>query len=135
MIAPTKELRDLARRLVALERSRLHRDDPRARAAARVLERLRHALTRFSGPTGFTVLLRRALSLARVEVPELEGVNVGASGDLEGLEALEHVAGDDSEAAVAVISHVLWLLVTFIGDPLVLRLVRDAWPEDSLDIY
>jgi hypothetical protein len=135
MIAPTKELRDLASRLLALERSRLHPHDARVRAAARVLERLRHALTRFSGPNGFTVLLRRALSLARVEVPELEAVNVGANGEIEGLEALEHVLGDDSEGAVAIISHVLWLLVTFIGDPLVLRLVRDAWPEDSLDIY
>ncbi len=37
------------------------------------------------------------------------------------------------EAAVAITAHLLGLLVTFIGEPLTLRLVREAWPDASLD--
>ena len=38
-----------------------------------------------------------------------------------------------AEAAVAITAHLLGLLVTFIGEPLTLRLVREAWPDASLD--
>jgi hypothetical protein len=53
---------------------------------------------------------------------------------MEGLEAL---ASEDAEAGVeagaAITGHLLGLLVTFIGEPITLRLVRDAWPDASLD--
>ncbi|HVK09314.1 MAG TPA: hypothetical protein VM597_11100, partial [Gemmataceae bacterium] len=40
-------------------------------------------------------------------------------------------AGAGSEGGVEVVAHLLGLLVTFIGEPLTLRLVRDAWPDVS----
>jgi hypothetical protein len=53
---------------------------------------------------------------------------------LEGLEAL--AASDPAvgiEAAVAITAHLLGLLVTLIGEPLTVRLVRDAWPDTAWD--
>lgn len=102
--------------------------------AVRVCEKLRISLTRFAGADGFTSLLRRALALARSEVPVLHGMQVKADGSLEGLEEL--VADHSSrgvEAAAAITTHLLGLLVTFIGEPLTLRLVREAWPDAALD--
>jgi hypothetical protein len=50
--------------------------------------------------------------------------------DLELLAADASEAG--TEAAVAIIAYLLELLVTFIGKPLTVRLVRDAWPAAEL---
>ena len=96
----------------------------------RVCEKLRISLTRFVGADGFTALLRRALALARADVPSLQTVKVTADGRLEGLE--EFAADSENagvEAATAITAHLLGLLVTFIGEPLTLRLVREAWPD------
>jgi hypothetical protein len=35
------------------------------------------------------------------------------------------------DAAVAITAQLLGLLVTFIGEPLTVRLVREAWPDAS----
>lgn len=51
---------------------------------------------------------------------------MAADGSFEGLEQ-----GSD-DAVLAVIAQFLGLLVTFVGEPLTLRLVRDAWPEASV---
>jgi hypothetical protein len=101
-------------------------------AAVRVCERLRTALGKLAGPEGTAALLRRALALARLEVPALETVNVTTDGRLQGL---EKVADGDhgEEAASEIIAHLLHLLDTFIGRSLTLRLVRNAWPDVSFD--
>ena len=105
-----------------------------AHEATRVCDKLRIALTRFAGSDGFMSLARRALALASADFPSLETVKLKPDGSLEGLEALAVDATNGGpEAAVAVIAHLLGLLVTFIGEPLTLRLVRDAWPNGSLN--
>ena len=72
--------------------------------------------------------------LARAEVPALQAVQLQPDGSLEGLDALAADASNGgTEAAVAITAHLLGLLVTFIGEPLTLRLVREAWPDASLD--
>lgn len=113
--------------------------EPHQHEAVRVCEKLRLSLTRFAGADGFASLLRRALTLARREVPELGGVQINPDGSLAGLEQLaagEWKPGSDwhgeAEAAVAITAHLLGLLVTFIGEPLTLRLVHDAWPDTPL---
>lgn len=99
--------------------------------AVRVSDKLRVSLARFAGPDGFTSLARRALALARAELPVLKTVTVSAEGALEGLDAF---AGDDgTEAAVAIVAQLLGLLVAFVGEPLTLRLVRNAWPDVPLN--
>ena len=60
--------------------------------AVRVFEKLRISLTRFAGADGFTALLRRALVLARSDVPSLQSVKVTADGRLEGFEEISAAA-------------------------------------------
>lgn len=120
-------MRALAHRLLALEGRPQSATDEPADEAVRVFGRLRIALARFAGPDGFISLLRRALALARVNDPALQQVSVNADGSLAGLEQLS------GEAAIAIITQLLGLLVTFVGESLTLRLVRDAWPDASLD--
>ena len=88
---------------------------------------MRISLTQFVGLDGFTALQRRALALARADVPSLQTVRVASDGRLEGLEKVD----EHREAATAIISQFLGLLVTFIGEPLALRLTRHAFPDES----
>ena len=131
-------MRDLAQQLLAVEAASqsvsLTHAPVAVAVAVAVCEKLRISLTRFAGADGFNSLMRRALALARVEVPALHAIQVKPDGSLEGLEKL---AADPSnggvEAAVAVTANLLGLLVTFVGKPIMLKLVREAWPESSLD--
>lgn len=126
-------MRDLAKRLLAANHAA---SDPHVHEAVLVSEKLRVPLTRFAGTDGFASLLRRALALARAEVPTLQDARVSADGRLEGLEAPASTAGagaGGSEAAVALTAQLLGLLVTFIGQPFTLRMVREAWPDAALD--
>jgi hypothetical protein len=133
MDTPSPSTRDLARRLLAASKTA---SNPHVPEAVVVIEKLRSSLTKFAGFEGFASLLRRALRLASADVPSLKSVKVASDGRLEGFEQIvadrgTGAAGD--AAAVAVIAHLLWLLVTFIGEPLTLTLVREAWSHNSLD--
>lgn len=120
-------MRALAQQLMILEgRPQGEADDP-TDVAVRVFERLRVALARFAGSDGFTSLVQRALALARADEPSLRQLSVRADGSLEGL---EQVSGN---AVLALIAQFLGLLVTFVGEPLTLRFVSEAWPDASLD--
>ncbi len=67
----------------------------------------------------------------------MQHITVNPDGSLEGFEDLEADATNSGEGgtdeAATIIVHLLGLLVTFIGEPLTLQLVRDAWPDVSLD--
>ena len=136
MDTPSPSIRDLARRLLAAEAASQSAAEPRAHEAVRVFEKLRVSLTRFAGTDGFTALLRRALALARAEVPALHSITEKADGSLAGLEEVAAEAGHSGvgggNAAVPITAHLLGLLVTFIGEPLTVRLVREAWPDAAL---
>ena len=126
-------MRDLARRLLAASQTA---SGSHVHEAVAVIEKLRITLTKFAGSEGFASLLRRALVLASAEVPSLQSVKVGADGRLEGFEQIvadKGAGGAGDEAAVAITAHLLGLLVTFIGEPLTLRLERAAWPDTVLD--
>ena len=129
MDTPSASVRKLAQRLLALEAASKG-DGAHAHGAVLVCQKLRRSLTRFAGADGFTSLLRRSLALARAEVPLLDDVTLTPDGCLEGIEQLDANAPNGStEASVAITAHLLGLLVTFVGEPLMLRLVRDAWPD------
>ncbi len=133
MDTPSSLMRELSLRLLAASQTA---SEQHVHEAAMVSEKLRIPLTKFAGAEGFASLLRRALVLAGAEVPSLQSIKVGAEGRLEGFEQLPADTGTAAggrEAAVAITSHLLGLLGTFIGEPLTLRLVREAWPETSLD--
>jgi hypothetical protein len=124
----------LAQRLLALEASNPTTMDADKHEAVRVCEKLRASLTLFAGVDGFTALLRRALALTRSDVPGLQSVRVTTDGRLEDIEdAIANAETVGTEAALTITAHLLGLLATFIGESLTLRLVRQAWPDASLD--
>jgi hypothetical protein len=75
------------------------------------------------------------LTLAKVDVPLLNMVQVGADGSLEGFDAIEQSQEPEAarRAGVGLVAHLLELLVTFIGEPLTLRLVADKWPDVAVE--
>lgn len=133
MAKPSSLIRELSQRLLVASQTAA---EPHIHEAAVVSEKLRIPLTKFAGAEGFASLLRRALVLASAEMPSLQSIKVGAEGRLEGFEQLiaeTDSAAGRSEAALAITSHLLGLLSTFIGEPLTLKLVREAWADTSLD--
>ena len=133
MSTPSASIRDWARQLLAVETAAQSASEAQAQEAVRVSEKLRISMTRFIGADGFTALLRRALALARADVPSLQNVKVTADGRLEGMKELAADARTGVEAATAVTEHLLELLVIFIDEPLTIRLMREAWPDASLE--
>src|SRR5438876_7560228 len=89
MDMPSSSIRDLARRLLAVEAATPPDSAIAAREggheAVRVCEKLRISLTRFAGADGFASLLRRTLALARVEVPSLNRITVKPDCSMDGL--------------------------------------------------
>ena len=131
-------MQGLARRLLAAASSEppLNVAEPCAPESLRVVEKLRVSLATLVGAGGFASLLGRALVLANRDVPSLQSVKIGADGRLEGFEELATDTGAgalEGEAAVAITTHLLELLVTFIGESLTLWVVRETWPDASLD--
>ena len=125
-------MRDLARRLVAIEAANQSAGE-KLHEAVRVCDKLRISLSRFAGTDGFTSLLGRALAMARAEVPSQQNVNHKPDSSPEGLGILTVDPTNAPDVAVVIAAHLLGLLETFIGNPLTLRLVREAWPDASLD--
>jgi len=99
------------------------------------VEKLRTPLTMLMGKRGYRALLGRALALASREVSWLAGVWVKADGSLEivadskARRDLEQIA----KGRVALLSQLMALLVTFIGERLTLRLLHEVWPRISCD--
>jgi hypothetical protein len=131
MDSPPTSIRAWAQRLVAVEASNRSASDTDSPEVLHIFEKLRSALTQFVGADGFTALMRRALALARREVPPLETANVTSDGRLEGIDEHATNAMNHTEAATVITAHLLALLVTFVGEPLTLRLMCDVWPDES----
>ncbi len=128
MDSPSPSTRVLAQRLLAVS---LTVSDSQVHEAVLVSDKLRTTLTRFAGMDGFISLQRRALALACLEDPSLQCVKVGVDGRLQGFE--EVPADKLARAGAAITAHMLELLVTFVGEPLMRSLIRQAWPDTSLD--
>ena len=132
MSTPSPKVQELARRLVA-EAAQENSSDPRLDVTNQVIEELRAHLIKLTGVVGFRSLLSRALTLAKAEAPSLDMVQVRADGSLEGFAGIEHslATGKEAHAGIVLLAHLLELLVTFIGEPLTLRLIGDKWPDAS----
>ncbi len=132
-VPPT--IQNLARRMLAYEAAQPDSTSSPGDETVRVCEKLRATLSRLMGEVGFRALLSRALALAKADDPILKSVKVRENGSLEGFETVaqerDREAGQYVGAALVV--QILWLLATFIGEPLTLRLVDDTWPELPMD--
>jgi len=120
-----------AQRLLAAENAIQPLSSAPGREVERICERLRASLIQFVGVDGFAALVRRALVLARAEVPALQSLKITADGRLEEIEASPADTSHGVEAATALTAHLLALLVTFIGESLAMRLVGDGRPAVS----
>jgi hypothetical protein len=127
--------KELARQLLGREdRDSPEAEDP-AEAIGRAHRRLHQHLAPLIGPAGYSALFARALHLARAEFPALEYVALDEDAGTNPAGAVRFAAagaGEFSEPAAAleaILAHFIWLLTTFIGEDLGLRLVREAWPE------
>jgi hypothetical protein len=137
MSRATPEMREFAERLIACETTGNRSLKTSTRAPLLVHERLRPHLAALMGTVGFRALLSRALALAHVEIPWLRGVHVKADGSLEGLSELEaRVSREEFRAGcIVLLARFLGLLVTFIGEDLARRLMRELWPKLPLNDF
>ena len=119
----------LARRLIALETAGAVPPTGVANAV-RACEKLRLPLSKLIGAAGFSSLVSRAATMARAEHPSLHGVRVRPDGTLAATDGADAIPA--AEAGVVLVAHLLGLLVTFIGEPVALELVRGVWPEATL---
>jgi hypothetical protein len=134
MNTATPAIQNVARRIIALEVPR-EPSDVLVGEAARACEKLRVPLARLAGVAGFRSLMARTLALATAEVPWLNSVQVQADGSLKGFDSArrQQDAVPGAEAEVVVVAQLLGLLATLIGEPLTLLLVRDVWPDATVD--
>ncbi len=131
----TPAIRNLARRLLALEADRNEQAEGTAAAALSAVARLRSYLTKLIGGAGFQALLSRALALAKTEAGWLEPVRVQADATVAGFSeaARQQPPNAAAEGCAALLAQALGLLVTFVGEALTLRLVQEIWPEARIN--
>jgi hypothetical protein len=89
------------------------------------MRKLAGVLGKLVGAAGFDVLLARSVRLAAREHATLAGVSSSPGGHLAGLPA---PVTERTQCVLIVLSHLLELLMKFIGEDLATRVVRDAWP-------
>ena len=122
-------MRHLARQILAFERAGQDPAESNPAPAERVCEALRHPLCTLAGTTGFRELLKRALALARTQVPALTAVGIHPDGSFEGFAKL--VIDEDTEAEIVLICELLGLLTVLIGEGLTVRIINDVWPDSD----
>ncbi len=131
------EMRELARCLLAYEAVPSKTSEPMESTTLRVYEKLRQSLVAFAGVAGFQSLASRALTLARSEAPSLSMARVAADGSLQGLDEIETQIDMDKDRAgeegIILITRLLGLLHTFLGEALTLSLLRNAWPDSTFN--
>lgn len=127
----TPRMRDFSESLISYETSGNKSAESKSPSAFHVSEKLRPHLAMMMGVSGFRALLSRALVLAQEEVRWLRAVHVKSDGTLEGLEELHAQVApyDFVEGRVVLLAQLLGLLAAFIGEKLMLQLVRDVWPD------
>ncbi len=138
---------DLVRRLLTHEAAESQDQASPILAAERVSDKMCTHLSKRIGQEGFRTLLARALALTKPNFPYLSAVRVGAEGSLVGLRGAigrgsqktqDNVTQNSEdrdnvvEGAVALLAQFLGLLVVFIGEDLMLRLISAVWPDFAL---
>ena len=137
MNRPPQKFRDFAERLVSPAMAKAKSSASKSPTVVTVFGQLRTSLVPIVGSLGFSAALSRALAAANAEFAWLRTVHVKPDGSLEGLDGLE-VKVDSKEIAeggIVLLAEFFSLMVTLIGERLVLQLVRQAIPkvhEDDL---
>jgi hypothetical protein len=128
----TQKIRHFAERLLANEATAATPSEANVPVAFRVCEKLGRPLTTLAGTSGFQSLLLRALTLAKREAPSLAAVQLNAGRLLQD-DVIKPPLDAHNDGEVLLMSHLLGLLFTFIGETLTLRLILDVWPYASFN--
>jgi len=125
---PPSMISDWARRLIASEvdaDSTIAQTEP---ATLRVYERLRLQFRAPVGVDAFQALASRALCVAKSQFPSLSAVSLTADGGLRGLGEVGAPLnlGEDGEVGVILITQMLRLLLTLLGEAATVSLIEDA---------
>jgi hypothetical protein len=125
----------LTRQIIAVEAERANAMGTKVNAAVQVCTKLRVPLAKLAGLMGYSSLLNRALALAKSEAPTLKSVQIRPDGSLVGFDEIKHdqAAEASTNGGEVLVAKFLGLLATFIGESLTLCIVRDAWPDASID--
>ena len=126
----TPGIQNLSRRLIAIEADNCS-PDKLASITARACDKLRGPIAKLVGVVGFHSLLSRALMMAKAEIPPQYVVQAKLDGTFNGLDGIDRI--EDAAVGVVIVAKMLGLLNIFIGEPLMLLLVRDAWPDTVID--
>jgi hypothetical protein len=125
---PATMIRDWARKLIASEAEADSTTAQTEFATLRVYQRLRLQFRAPVGVDAFQALASRALSVAKSQFPGLRAVSVTANGDLRGLSEVESALNlrEDSEVGIILITQMLRLFITLLGEAATVRLIEDA---------
>ncbi|MGH6829454.1 MAG: hypothetical protein ACREFW_11200 [Rhizomicrobium sp.] len=128
----TPPLQGVAGQLMALEAAAGKPGEAKD-SAFRVCEKLRQPLIALAGNAGFRALLSRAMALANGKVRGLKAIHVNGQGSLEGLDEFRTTLSPEeiAEGETVLVTRLIELLATFIGETLTLRLIQDIWPQIS----
>ena len=132
MAHPAPKLAELARRVIEQEAGSL--GDPAGSAAVEsACRRLKNHLVDLLGFGGVSALLRRALHLAQRDQPLLAGVTVSGEPDACFIGLAEALGASPEEeataAATTILTNILDLLVTLLGEELGMKPIRRFWPH------
>lgn len=94
-----------------------------------VMKRLYPRFSLLFGSAGFDALLGRSLALAQGVPPSLEEVGAGSAVTLVRVDACAHDGALDQDAAIAIVSRLLEVMIELVGEDLTLRILRDAGPR------
>lgn len=101
-------------------------------AAQRACQKLGERLSALVTAEGYRALLVRAVQVAARDFPFLNGSTARFQSDacLGDIASSDEVSSADlRDGLTAVLAGVVSLSITFIGEDLTLRAVRDVWPE------
>lgn len=107
-----------------------------AAAARAALDDLASILVPIIGQVGLDALTSRALHLAEREYPPVKTDGAEQTWAFAAVSAwlMQQESGAAMNAAATLLSIVVQLLVTFIGEPLTMRLLRKGWPDGFPDV-
>jgi hypothetical protein len=130
-------LRQLALKVLAQHAGSAAGAEALAAAARRAYDDLARVSAPLIGQVGVEALTGRALHLAQREYPWLAQTRELEQAERPFTEVIACLERQDPavaiEAAGAVFATLTGLLVTFIGEPLTARLLRQAWPDAFAD--
>jgi len=135
MISPPM-IRDWARRLIDSELEADSSSIQAELATVRVYEKLRRQLCAPVGVDAFQTLASRALSMAKLQYPELSKVHVTANGGLLGLDEIQCLQGEDDHDKVGfiLITQLLGLVLTLLGEAATVSLIEGMPLQNEVEV-